>query len=416
MPPTLTARVQPEAAAAARFGRPQSILLGLLSALGPIGVDIYLPAFVAIAASLHTDLGTVQMTMAGYFLAMSIGQMVYGPWSDRVGRKPLLILGLAIFLVGSLACAMAGEVWWLIIGRFVQGIGICAVYALVRAVVRDIHHGADAAHLMARILLIVSVSPMLAPMAGSTIAALWSWRMIFWMLAGFALVLMFMTSRMLPETRALADPSIPQPPFLRVLGRLLRDSDFRRCLLLSACANAGAAIYLTSAAPIFLKTYGLPPWAYSLLFAVNALAMIGLAQANRRLILRFGLRHLVWFASGAVMCAVLPLALLSLTGAVPVAALIAAWFVYFGAFGALMGPSSVLALENHKQVAGSASALLGSLQFGGSAAATALAAALFDGSARPALLLQSGLGIVSFASAWLIVRGGQAAPEQRLEA
>ena len=385
------------------FGRRQVLLLGLLTALGPIAVDIYLPAFVAIAEGLDTDLGHLQLSMSAYFLALSLGQLVYGPWSDRVGRRPLILMGLLVFAAGSLVCALAPNANVLIFGRFTQGIGICAIIVLNRAIARDLYQGADAAHLMSQLMLIVSVSPLLAPMAGSSIAAAGSWRLIFWLLAALSLALLAFSARQLPETRpdfgAAARLSLVQAG-----RRLLADPGFRRPVVVICLCQAGGLMYLTGAAPVLLSVYRLPPWAYSLVFAVNALGMIGLAQANRRLILRFGIPRLLVAGCAATLLAVLPVCLGSLAHPAPLSWMLPAFFLYFAAFGCIMGPATVLALEQHAAIAGTASALLGSLQFATGAAMTAVAASLYNGSAVPMLALQSLLAVLGVTAAVAIVR------------
>jgi len=385
------------------------LLLGLLTALGPVAVDIYLPAFVAIADSLGTDLGHLQLSMSAYFLALSLGQLIYGPWSDRVGRRPLVLMGLLVFAAGSLICALAPTANVLIFGRFTQGIGICAIIVLNRAIARDLYQGADAAHLMSQLMLIVSVSPLLAPMAGSTIAAAGSWRLIFWLLGALSLALLAFSVRQLPETRP-DFGGAARLSLLQACRRLFADPGFRRPVFVICACQAGALMYLTGAAPVLLSVYQLQPWTYSLIFAVNAFGMIGLAQANRWLILRFGTPRLLVAGCSATLLAALPVCLGSLGQPAPLVWMLPAFFLYFSAFGCIMGPATVLALDQHAPIAGTASALLGCLQFCVGAAMTAVVAALYDGTAVPMLALQSLMAVLAFGAALTILRSARRQP------
>ena len=170
-----------------------ALILGLLSAIGPFAIDMYLPALPDIGASLGASVGAVQWSLTAFFLALGAGQLFYGPISDMVGRKPPLYFGLGLFTVASVGCALASDIETLVALRFVQGLGAAAGMAIPRAVVRDLHTGTDAARLMSLLILVFSVSPILAPLAGSGVIALTGWRGVFWVVAvaavaGLALV------------------------------------------------------------------------------------------------------------------------------------------------------------------------------------------------------------------------------------
>ena len=178
-----------------------AIVLGLLSAVGPFAIDMYLPALPTIAASLATSTGATQMTLMAFFVAFGVCQIAYGPVSDMVGRKPPLYFGLALFVLGSIGCAAAPTIGWLIGFRFLQGLGASAVMVIPRAIIRDLHTGSEATRLMALVMLVFSVSPILAPLAGSALIVPFGWRAVFVaaiLFAGLALVL---TATLLPETR-----------------------------------------------------------------------------------------------------------------------------------------------------------------------------------------------------------------------
>ena len=176
-----------------------AVVLGLLSAVGPFAIDMYLPALPTIAASLATSTGATQMTLMAFFVAFGVCQIAYGPVSDMVGRKPPLYFGLALFVLGSIGCAAAPTIGWLIGFRFLQGLGASTVMVIPRAIIRDLHTGPEATRLMALVMLVFSVSPILAPLAGSALIVPFGWRAVFVaaiLFAGLALVL---TATLLPK-------------------------------------------------------------------------------------------------------------------------------------------------------------------------------------------------------------------------
>jgi MFS transporter, DHA1 family, multidrug resistance protein len=187
-----------------RFLR-NAITLGLLSAIGPFAIDMYLPALPAIGRSLQADTSAVQMSLTAFFIALSLGQSLYGPLSDMIGRKAPLYLGLGLFSVGSVGCALAPNISVLITFRFVQGFGACAGMVIPRAIVRDLHTGIDATRLMSLLMLVFSISPILAPLTGSFVIQLAGWRSVFWVVLVAAivgcLILSTVTETRSPEER-----------------------------------------------------------------------------------------------------------------------------------------------------------------------------------------------------------------------
>ncbi len=178
-----------------------ALILGLLSAIGPFAIDMYLPALPDIGRSLGAEVGAVQLTLTVFFLALGTGQLFYGPVSDMVGRKPPLYVGLGLFTLASIGCALASEVQTLIALRFLQGLGAAAGMAIPRAVVRDLHTGTEAARLMSLLMLVFSVSPILAPLVGSGVIAVTGWRGVFWAVALASLAGMALVFGALKETR-----------------------------------------------------------------------------------------------------------------------------------------------------------------------------------------------------------------------
>jgi MFS transporter, DHA1 family, multidrug resistance protein len=159
-----------------------SIILGLVAAVGPFAIDMYLPAMPAIGADLGASMQAVQWTIVAYFIAFGLAQLVYGPWADQAGRKPPLYTGLALFMAGTVVCAVAPSIGWLIAGRVLQGLGGAANMVVLRAVIRDLATGPAATRMMSTIMIVIAVSPLLAPLSGSALLTFGTWRLIFWAL------------------------------------------------------------------------------------------------------------------------------------------------------------------------------------------------------------------------------------------
>ncbi|SFN09991.1 multidrug effflux MFS transporter [Variovorax sp. OV329] len=340
-----------------------ALVLGLLSAIGPFAIDMYLPALPAIGASLHADIAAVQMSLTVFFLALGIGQLLYGPVSDMLGRKPPLYFGLAMFVAASVGCAMAQSVDTLVLLRFLQGLGAAAGMAIPRAVVRDLHTGTDAARLMSLLMLVFSVSPILAPLAGSGVIALSSWRGVFWVVAvaGVAGILMMMA--MLRETRGpehRLDSSLGGA--LRAYWLLLRDPHYLGLVFIGSFAMGGFFVYLANSSFVFIDHYGLTPTQYSLAFGVNAAGFIGTSQFTGALGERIGLVPLVRRAVLACCMVMVLLMAYFLAGGDNFWVLIGLYFAASAFMGFVIPTTGVLALEAHGAIAGTASALMGTLQ------------------------------------------------------
>ena len=205
------------------------LILGMLAAFAPLAIDMYLPALPAMASALGSDSAGAQLTIASYFLGMAVGQLAYGPLTDRLGRKPPLLFGVGLFVLASLACALAQTMPQMIALRLLQSLGGCAGMVVARAVVRDVSELRDPVRLMARLMLIMGVAPILAPSLGGLVADAYGWRAIFVALALFGGVALLMVVLALPETHAAARRLRQNPAeILRAYGSLLADARFRR--------------------------------------------------------------------------------------------------------------------------------------------------------------------------------------------
>lgn len=364
-----------------------ALVLGLLSAIGPFAIDMYLPALPAIGVALQADVHAVQWSLMAFFLSFAISQLVYGPASDMFGRKPPLYVGIGLFIAGSVGCALAPDIGWLIAARVLQGAGGGAPIVIPRAIVRDLHTGAEATRLMALLLLVFSVSPILAPLLGSFVIDAAGWRAIFWAVAGIGVLGLVLVAWTLEETRPPAERTASDVgSTLRAFALLLRDRPFMGLTAIGAFGMASFFIYLANSSFVLIGHYGLTPRQYSLAFAVNAASFIGVSQFAGRLTARFGLAPVVRVSVVGFALSLAVLAALFLAGLDHLGLMIGAMLVAFGFLGLVVPTTSVMALDAHGEIAGAASALMGTLQLVLGAVVMALAGVFADGTALPMVL------------------------------
>ena len=375
-----------------------ALVLGLLSAIGPFAIDMYLPALPSIGSSLQASPGAVQASLMAFFLSLGLGQMVYGPASDMFGRKRPLYFGLVLFALGSVGCALAPDIRTLVAWRAVQGLGACAGMVVPRAVVRDLHTGPDAARLMALLTLVFSVSPILAPLFGSFLIEWSGWRAVFWAVTVASVLAIGLLATGLPETRLAADrvdSSVRSA--LRAYGVLLRDAHFIGLVLIGGFGISSFFAYLANSSFVLIDHYGLTPRQYSYAFAANAASFIGMSQLTGRMVHRFGMAPLVKGGVSGYAGIMLLLLLLNLSGFDSMALMLGLLFIGFGFLGLVMPSAAVLALDAHGEIAGTASALMGTLQFMTGAAVMALVGLFVDGTARPMVAGIAGAALMTLA-------------------
>jgi DHA1 family bicyclomycin/chloramphenicol resistance-like MFS transporter len=386
----------------------RAFVLGMLMAVGPFAVDMYLPGFAAIARDLGTDEGSVQLSLVSFFLALALGQVFWGPISDRMGRKPPVYAGIGLFVVASIGCAFAPDIDTLIALRFLQGLGACAGTVVTIATIRDLHTGAEAARLLSLALLALSLSPILAPILGGALVELVSWRAIFWVLAALSLMIAALVAAFLPETRPPEERiAIGLRATFQSYGRLLRDRRFIAAVMTAGFAQSALFAYIAGSSFLLITLYGVSPFTYSLIFAANAIGLIGAAQLNGRLIHKLGAPRLIGRAVTGLLLAALAFAALVLAGVVSLPLTVLLLFLTLGCMGFIMPPATMLALEPFGALAGTASALANGLQFLISTVATLLVGGLFDGTARPMALMIAVAALGSFVS-WQWFKAGAA--------
>lgn len=368
-----------------------ALILGLISAIGPFAIDMYLPAMPQMAQALGASAGEVQMSLTAFFVALGLCQMVYGPLSDRFGRRVPLMVGLGLFVLGSLGCALAPDARTLIVMRFIAGVGACAGMVIPRAVVRDLHTGVEAARLGAMLMLVFSVSPILAPLAGSLVVALAGWRWIFGCIVVLGLLALTLVLTQLQESRPVeARRGTTLAGTLAAVAELLRDGHFRALALTGAFAMSGFMAYLGHSSFVMIEHHGVTPTQYGMLFGLNAAAFIGAAQLNVRLCQRHGLPWVIRRGLAGYLAASALLLALTVAGVDRLEVLVALLFVAYGSLGLVAPTVPVLALDRHGAIAGTASALIGTVQMVCGALVMSLVSAL-GGHAHGALPMVAGV-------------------------
>ncbi len=371
------------------------LILGALSAFGPLAIDFYLPGFPAMAQAFATDEKHIQATLAAYFLGLSLGQLAYGPVADRFGRRIPLLIGLVLFTVASLACAFAPTLEALIVARFVQALGGCAGMVLSRAIVSDTCDAVGSAKVFSQLMLVMGLAPILAPMFGGVLVSLHGWQSIFLVLTVFSALCTLAVLLGLPESLPAHQPRQPLSGALRQYGRLLNDRVFLGHALTGGVAIAGMFAYIAGSPFVFIKLYGVPAEHYGWLFGTNAAGFILMAQVNARLLARRGPAVLLSRAVWVYVTAGLVLLALSALHPAALWPLLIPLFIGIASLGAIVPNASACAMNGQGARAGSASALLGCLQFSVAAGAAALVSALDDGSAIPMALVISLCGVMA---------------------
>ena len=360
-----------------------AIVLGALSAAGPMAIDMYLPGMPNIARDLHATQGQVEMSMTTYFLGMMLGQPFYGPLSDRFGRKLPLFGGMLLYVLASVGCSLAQSAPVMIGARALQGLGAGASIAISAATIRDVYTGHQAARLLALRMLVLGLSPILAPIFGASIIAAMSWRYVFWFTAAYGLLsslLLFL----IPETRHPEHRvGSKLSGVLAVYGRLLQDRRFTGAVASVACMQLAFTAYIAGSSFVFIKMNHTPPWLYGAIFASNAVGFITCAQLAPNLMRRFQAERLIVAASAVQTLTAIALFVVAVTHHATVPFLVLPLFLFLGCYGLVGGPATVLALRDHGPVAGTASSLLSFLQWGSAAVGAGLVAAMANGTALP---------------------------------
>jgi DHA1 family bicyclomycin/chloramphenicol resistance-like MFS transporter len=364
------------------------ILLGALTAMGPLAIDMYLPSLPSIGADLHASSGETQGTVAAFLTGMAFGQFLYGPASDRLGRRPPILVGIAIYILASVACALASSAPLLIAGRFVQALGACSGAVVARAVVRDRFGHVETARMLSLLMLVMGLAPILAPLLGGALLTLGGWRLNFWFMAAFGVLLGLAAFLRMKESRSAetAAHARSEHPFRAYLA-LLQEPRLVGYALAGALNGACLFTYISASPELVIQTYHVPPQAFGWVFGANAVGIIGANQVNRHLLRRTTPDRVLARASLAALAFAVLLALAAITGIGERWTILPLLFLVLASYGLMQGNTTAGALNVDPRRAGSISALMGGLSFGTGALASSLAGALHDGTPRPMALI-----------------------------
>ncbi len=360
------------------------LLLGALTAFGPMSIDMYLSSLPAIGRSLQAAPGQTQATLAAFFAGMAIGQFIYGPASDRLGRRGPILFGVAVYFLASVACALAPTIEALIAARFVQALGGCAGAVVARAVVRDRFGHADTARVLSLMTLIMGLAPVLAPQVGGVIQLVAGWRAVFWVLAVFGLAIGVWVALGLSESRSAETEAQARSenPF-KAFGALLR---MRRLVGYGVAGTLNGAVlftYISGGPDVIMSTYGHSPLAFNIIFALNAVGIIGASQVNRLLLRRTTPDRVLMRASVASLVFAFLLVGAAWSGLGGQWTVLPLLFLSLSTYGLMGGNTMAGALSIDPLRAGSTSALMGAASFGSGAIASWISSVLHDGTARP---------------------------------
>ena len=391
------------------------LLLGALSAFPALTIDLYLPGMPAMAEDLRADPGLVQLTVTLFVVGLAAGQLLVGPLSDGWGRRPMLLAGLAVYVVGSLACVAAPTVGWLVAARVLQSLGAAAATVLSRAISRDHFEGPSMTRFLSMLMLVNGIATVLGPIVGGQLLAVAPWRSVFVVLAATGLLLLAAVARSLPESLPVQHrrPAKPRST-LTSMARLTRDRSYLRYTLAAALMFAAMFAYISGSSFVLQDVYGLSAQQYSVVFAVNAVGIVVLGQVNALLVGRFASERALLAASLALgALAGLGVLAATLTSA-SLPALLTGLFVLVSALGPVLANATSLALTPHPKAAGTAASLQGVLQYLVSGAvASAMSLAGHD-SASASLAMGAAIAVSAVAALLvvLLVRRPHGEPTQ----
>lgn len=368
------ARVQ--TAASKTAGLSFVIILSALMAFTSLSTDIYLPAMPLMAQDLH---GNAELTITGFLMGFCVAQLIWGPLSDHFGRRLPLFIGMALFMIGSVGCALSTDISQIVFWRVFQALGACTGPMLARAMIRDLFSRTRAAQMLSTLMIIMAIAPIAGPLLGGQMIKITSWHAIFWLLAVIG-GLMFVSLFWLPET-------LPQekrvkaslPSAFRNYYALLTNTTFMRFTLCLTFYYVAAYAFITGSPFVYITYFGVEPQHYGWLFALNIVGLMGMSVINRRLVQHYSLEVLLKFAVVTAAVAALVLAAAAKLEIGGLILIVAAVFVFFSMNGIIAATSTAAALDSVPNVAGSASAFMGSLQYGSGIISSLLLALLSDG-------------------------------------
>ncbi len=367
------------------------IVLASIMAIGPFSTDMYLPAFLAIARGLATDIAHVGLSLTSYFIGVSVGQMIYGPLLDRFGRKRPLMLGLLAYTAASLGCAFSPTIHVLVVMRFLAGFGACVGIVGSRAVVRDLFSGTEMARMLSLLMMVFGIAPIIAPTIGSFVVSVSGWQCIFVVLAAIGLLVFLAMGKFLHETKG-HDTSISLHPkdVMREYIDVFRNRVFLTYGLVTAAATAGFFAYIAGSAFVYMGLLGFTETEFGFIYGGNVIGLVLSNQVNRILLRKHDIVKLLRTVTALQFLLIALLLTGSLTGFAGKAAILCLIFCYLFGFGCITSNAIALALEPFTKNAGTASALIGSLQMVAGALSSGLLSCLHNGTMIPMISMMTG--------------------------
>jgi DHA1 family bicyclomycin/chloramphenicol resistance-like MFS transporter len=360
------------------------LILGLVTALSPFSIDMYLPAFPAIARDLHCPVSRVQLSLTSYFIGIALGQMIYGPLLDRFGRKKPLYIGLLIYVLASLGCSVTKSANMLIAMRLLQALGSCGGMVAARALVRDLFPVGEIAKVFSLLLLVIAVSPLIAPTVGSYVSAAFGWHAVFIILTAISVFILVASWLWLPEGRGPnTEHSLKPRPIVESFYSVFKHPQFYTYAITGGIASASQYAYLSGSSDVFIDVYHFNQHQYGWIFASIATGLIGSSQINSLFLRRFTSQQIIKVAQAAQCLIGITLFVLTFYGWINAAGMIVLIFLFLSAQGFISPNASALSLTPFAHNAGTASALMGTLQMSIGAFASAMVSILNNGTALP---------------------------------
>jgi DHA1 family bicyclomycin/chloramphenicol resistance-like MFS transporter len=360
------------------------LILGMLTAIGPFSIDMYLPAFPDIAKNLHTTVAQVTLSLSSFFIGISVGQLLYGPLLERFGRKKPLYIGLCIYLLASIGCAFAASVNALIVLRLLQALGGCVGMVAARAMVRDLFEVKENAKIFSTLMLVVAVSPIIAPTLGGYITAVLGWRFVFAMLIVVDLIILAGIYFLLPESKK-PDPnfSLRPAPIIKNFAGVIKHPQFYTYALTAAISAAGLYAYIGGSPHVFMEIFHVSEKQYGWIFALIAIGLIGSSQLNSVLLKNYTSEQLIRVALTCQSIIGISMAVITFFGWNDVFITIFLIFIFLCTQGFVFPNASALSMASFGHNAGSASALMGAIQMSIGAGTSALVSVLQNHTALP---------------------------------
>jgi len=357
-------------------GRVFMAIQGALMAFTSLSTDIYLPAM----PQMNRDMqGNVELTITGFLIGFAIAQLIWGPISDRIGRRKPLFMGMILFIIGSMGCALSQNIEQIVFWRVFQALGACTGPMLARAIIRDLYTRTKAAQMLSTLTIIMAIAPIIGPLLGGQLIQISSWHSIFWLLAAVG-ILMLLSLFFLPETHQ--SEKRRQTSILQAFVNyrlLLSNRQFMRYTLCIAFFYVSAYAFITGSPFVYITYFGINPQHYGALFAINILGVVAMSFVNRSLVRTVELDTLLRLAAITAMTSAIMLALLVYFGIGGVYSILITVFLFFSMNGIIAASATAAALDGVPQLAGSASALIGSMQYGSGIISSFLLAKLADG-------------------------------------